>query len=810
MRVSYIDLDSIESDIHVDFSRAKDFLLELLTLRFIEVTKPESVVIITSHPQTWQRGITNLITSKVPDLSRHEGWINILASDSPLLEMQVTRWSSFYRPTQDFSDVQRITYDHLSKEWGGNLSYIMDILALQEAGMTRRSAKNLITKTGSLKNALDIYATDPKKIKFTTEKTALEVVKPHGATLHPLPLVRTTLGAHRGMPVLHQTYQRVASKMQDVQSRIYELIDTQQQLIKLCDKLSKAAILSVDTETTGVDSRSVQLIGISIGISSKEAYYLDVPSLTTNTITKYLWPVLRTKRIIMHNAKYDLEILERYGLVIVIADLDDTMLMAHLLGKDRVGLKIRAQQDLNIDMIHIEDLIDEDFDMSMVPKAVVAEYAAGDAQQTFGLYDLYEPEFRTGKVHDLYRQEIGIVNVLRSMERSGIAIDEQSFDKMGAEAVKSLRNLEEEVWAEAGFEFDIGSLDDLRDTLFTKLGIRVVKSTASGNASTDKLSLGELADEHPIIEKILEWRALRTLYTTFIRKLPEMVNPNTHRIHTDWIQTRTATGRLSSARPNLQNIPARGQLAKVIRDSFITDKPNYVLVGADYSQLEIRIMAHYSGDAGLIAGYMSEKPGTEYDVHRYMASRLFNKKESSVLDKERSFAKMATFGIMYGLSERGLSTKAAIPLKEASDFIKNYFREFSGIADFMEEAKEFAHKHGYAETIKGRRRYFPYINSDIPAARAAAEREAINLPIQGSASDVVKTAMYNLFYEYIPKETPTAKLLLQIHDELVLEAHRDEADILREVLDFVMPSAIKLRCPLRVEAKVGRTWQEVH
>jgi DNA polymerase-1 len=483
----------------------------------------------------------------------------------------------------------------------------------------------------------------------------------------------------------------------------------------------------------------------------------------------------------------------------------DTMLAAYLLGEKSLGLKALAFSKLAIEMTPIADLIGsgaKQIPMSQVEIARAANYACADADMTGRLKAMLEPELHQRGLWQLFSQvELPLMPVLVHMERNGVALDTELLRQMSQRLGERLLKLEAEVYNNVGHQFNINSPQQLSSVLFNELKLAPARRT-KGGYSTGAVVLEELRGVHPIIEFILDYRQLSKIKSTYIDALPELINPKTGRVHTSFNQTRTATGRLSSSEPNLQNIPVRGELGKEVRQAFIAPPGSYLLA-ADYSQIDLRALAHLSQDNSLLEAFRRDE-----DIHRATAAQVFGADPSAITPEMRRVAKTVNFGVIYGMSDYGLEQATGLSREEAARFIAAYFEKYPGVKQYLESTKEEARKLGYVQTILGRRRAIPEINSSNRQVREAAERMAINMPVQGTSADIIKVAMINLDRE-IDKRQLKSKMLLQVHDELIFEVPGTEAAEMGKLASELMATAIELSVPLKVDIKVGKNWGEM-
>lgn len=590
----------------------------------------------------------------------------------------------------------------------------------------------------------------------------------------------------------------------------YILVDNDSNLKELLKALATAKVLAVDTETSALNARRADLVGISMAVKPGEAYFVPAKFLL-NQAQQSLGRVLNDKSLpkILHNAKFDIHALRRCGLGLSGLEFD-TLLAAYLLkGGERVlDLKSLVYQELGVNLTPITELIgargQNQKSIAELPLERVADYACADADYTLRLAEKLRPQLVKEEMDELFHKvEIPLVEVLVDMEEVGVKIDAVYLAELAKIMKRQINKVEKEIHQLAGVEFNIASPKQLKEVLFTKLKIspQGLRHTKTG-ISTAAAELEKMRGEHPIIDLLFEYRELTKLLSTYVAALPELVDKESGRVHTSFNQTVTATGRLSSSDPNLQNIPARGEWGPKIRRAFIAES-GQVLLSADYSQIDLRVAAHLSGDKRLMEVF---KKGL--DVHAATASFIFDKPQHQITPDERRTAKEVNFGILYGMGAWGLSERTGLSRSEAEDFIRRYFKSFSKLKEWLEEIKEEARRTGEVRTLLGRKRKLPEINSGVSQVRAAAERMAINLPVQGSAADLMKVAMVKLAAE-LPKLSPTTKMILQVHDELVFELPHREVNKVARAVKKIMEGAIKLKVPVRVDMKAGVNWAEM-
>lgn len=593
----------------------------------------------------------------------------------------------------------------------------------------------------------------------------------------------------------------------------YMLIDSETEIQQLVTLLSKENHIVFDTETTGIDAYSSDLVGISLAVKAHEAWYIPMPADFENCQKKtaLLKPLLENESILKigQNLKYDISVLRHYG-IRVKGPLFDTMIAHYLLEPEqRHNMDYLAEVYLNYLTIPIEDLIGKGRTqriMREVPLETVKEYAAEDADITFQLYQKLLPLLKENGVEKLfYDIEMPLVPVLSQMEANGVKIDSENLKQISDEFGEEIQNIENQIYEMAGTQFNIGSPRQLGEILFEKLKIdEKAKKTKTGQYATGEDVLQKLASKHPIINQILEYRSFTKLKSTYLDALPALINPRDGLIHTSYNQAVTATGRLSSNNPNLQNIPVRTDNGKEIRKAFVPRSEEYTLLAADYSQIELRIIAHLSGDKAMVEDFR-----LGHDIHAATAAKVYHLPLEEVSKEQRRKAKAVNFGIIYGMSAFGLAERLGISRGEASDIIKMYFEEYAGIKEYMNSSIALARERGYAETILGRRRYLRDINASNSVVRNFAERNAINAPIQGSSADMIKIAMSNIHKE-LEARNMRSKMILQVHDELVFDAHLDELELLKSIVEDKMVNAMPLSVPVIVEMNTGSNWLEAH
>ncbi len=594
----------------------------------------------------------------------------------------------------------------------------------------------------------------------------------------------------------------------------YHVAETAEQQEELCKLLSSQTAFAFDTETEGLDPLNAPLVGMSFAIQEHEAWYVPVPAekeKAMKTIERFK-AVLEEKKILKigQNIKFDILALRKYN-VKVGGPLFDTMIAHYLLNPElRHGMDYLAETYLHYQPVPIEQLIGpkgkKQGSMRDVPLEEIKEYAAEDADVTLQLKHYFEPLLQKEGVDNLfYQMEMPLIYVLAEMEATGVKVDTGALKSSSLELTNQLAELEKEIHELAGCEFNINSTRQVGEVLFDKLQLDAkAKKTKSGGYSTSEDVLEKLRSKHPIIDKLLAYRGIKKLLSTYIDALPELINPRTGKIHTSYNQAVTATGRLSSTNPNLQNIPVRDELGREIRKAFIADNDDCIFFSADYSQIELRIMAHLSGDPHMIEAFCDGE-----DIHAATAAKIYGIAPSEVTSDMRRKAKTANFGIIYGISVFGLAERLNIPRGEAKELIDGYFKTYPQIRAYMDESIRIAKEKGYVETIFKRKRFLPDINSHNAIVRGYAERNAINAPIQGSAADIIKLAMIHI-HQRFEEEHLKSRMILQVHDELNFNVWKEELEQVKAIVLDCMEHVMELRVPLIADYGEGLNWLEAH
>ncbi|WP_373941481.1 DNA polymerase I [Polaribacter sejongensis] len=651
-------------------------------------------------------------------------------------------------------------------------------------------------KANSAENSIDVPSSAVEK--SSTKKAA------------PVPEGQFDLFAAPGSGSVSE--EEIASGFKSIKdtNHFYQHIDSPFARKLLLNKLMEQTSVCFDTETTGLRALEVELIGIAFSYEVGKGYYVSFPEdqEETKAILEEFRPFFTSEGIekIGHNLKYDIKVLSNYEMPVK-GKLFDTMIAHYLINPDmRHNMDMLAETYLNYQPVSIVDLIGKkgknQLSMRVVPVADQTEYAVEDADITFQLKQLFTGELESGNVSTLFNDiELPLVSVLTAMEIEGININIDFLKELSVALTDDINRLEKNIYEQAGEEFNIASPKQLGIVLFEKMElVKKPKKTKTGQYKTGEDILSFLAKDHKIIRDIQEYRQYKKLQSTYVDALPNEVNPKAGRIHTEYMQAVAATGRLSSNNPNLQNIPIRTERGKEVRKSFIPRDENYVLLAADYSQIELRIIAALSEEENMMEAFKNGE-----DIHASTAAKVFNVPLDEVTREQRSNAKTVNFGIVYGVSAFGLSNQTDLSRSEAKELIDTYYETYPKLKAYMAAQVDFAREHGYVETILNRRRYLKDINSRNAMVRSGAERNAVNAPIQGSAADIIKLAMINI-YNRFEKEGFKSKMLLQVHDELVFDAHKDELEIIRPIIKHEMENAFKMSVPLDVEMGIGENW----
>ncbi|MFN0033313.1 MAG: DNA polymerase I [Flavobacteriales bacterium] len=595
---------------------------------------------------------------------------------------------------------------------------------------------------------------------------------------------------------------------------VYHLVQTDDEVNALVKTLNDASAFCFDTETSDIEPINADLVGMSFAVKPFEAWYIAVPKNSDDA--KSLLEKFKSvfsdskKELIGQNYKYDYKMLMKYG-VEVKNKIFDTMVAHYLMNPDgKHGMDFLSEAYLSYTPVSIETLLGKkgknQGSMADLEPAAIKDYAAEDADITLQLKEKFEPELNTGEIRKLFDEvEVPLIKVLADMEWEGVRVDENFLKDYSNLLAIDIEKYESEIHESAGEKFNVDSPKQLGPILFEKLKVTTeMKRTKTGQYSTDEATLSKYEHAHPIIGQVLNYRELRKLKSTYVDALPLMVNKITRRVHTNYMQTVAATGRLASNNPNLQNIPIRTPRGKEIRKAFIPRDENHTILSADYSQVELRIIASLSNDENMIEAFLAGE-----DIHKATAAKVFGVPIADVSKEMRSKAKAVNFGIIYGQGAFGLAQGLGIARSEAKEIIDSYFRQFNKLKSFQQLTIENARKTGYIETLLGRRRYLADINSANAVVRGYAERNAINAPIQGSAADIIKVAMINIHREFL-KNNFKSKMIMQVHDELVFDVHKSEIEMVKPIIKHGMMGAVKMAVPLEVDMNTGGNWLEAH
>lgn len=691
-----------------------------------------------------------------------------------------------------------------------------------QQGLMSKSLATIITEIDVELDEENLILSPPDKDKVLEIFTELEfrgmAKRVLGEELAPTPIINTQgqfdlFGTNA--PAVEETTETITEwKTIETEKRNYQLISSEAERNELLQLLLKQKEVCFDTETTGLDTLHADLVGISFSFEKNGAFYVPV-SLNfeeAKTIVESFNPFFQSTTIVKvaHNIKYDLKILRRYGITVSVPTYD-TMIAHYLISPEsKQGMDFLAEFYLKYKPVSIETLIGKkgknQGSMGDLKPEEICDYACEDADITLQLKQIFDGEIQKPHLKDLfYNMEMPLVQVLVDMEVEGIAIDKKALEIYSVELGNSLEILEKEIKELAGIDFNVDSPKQLGEVLFDHMHLSSkAKKTKTGQYATSEDILQSLKDKHEIIPKILDYRQFKKLKSTYVDPLPTLADKLDGRIHTQFMQTVTATGRLSSNNPNLQNIPIKTESGKEIRKSFVPRDSNHKLLAADYSQIELRIIAALSEDDAMIAAFNAGQ-----DIHAATAAKVFHVALEEVTREQRSAAKAVNFGIIYGQSAFGLAQNLGISRTEAKGIIDSYFEQYGTIKDYMDKAIAQAREQGFVETIYKRRRYLPEINSSNAMVRGFAERNAVNAPIQGSAADVIKLAMVAV-YKAMKEQNVASKMLLQVHDELVFDVPIDEIEMMKTLVKKAMEEAINLVVPMSAEMEIGDNWLEAH
>jgi DNA polymerase-1 len=709
--------------------------------------------------------------------------------------------------------------DHVAGKVGENLRAALDWLPTARELITircdvgiREHFDELIQQAPDKEKLAELF----DRFEFRSWKRELEASNIGNATKSPT--LQDNIHESYNAPSLKPTQDLFQSNYQPNTSRNFETILSNAQLDAWLAKLSTAPLICFDTETTSLDPMTAKIVGMSFSVAAGSAAYLplkhdyfDAPEQLNfaETLSK-IKPILENDLIkkVGQNLKYDCHVLANHGIALN-GIAHDTMLQSYVFESHKThGMDALAERHLGLQTIHFEDVAGKgakQVSFNQVTVETAAEYAAEDADITLQLHEAMYPQIaHDEKLSFIYNQiEMPSSACLFTIERNGVLIDADMLRGQSNEIGAKLVALENQAYALAGQPFNLGSPKQLQEILFDKLGIKPTKKTPSGAPSTDEDVLQELALDHPLPKVLLEYRGLAKLKSTYTDKLPKMINPQTGRVHTSYNQAVAITGRLASSDPNLQNIPVRSAEGRRIREAFIAPQGAHI-VSADYSQIELRIMAHLSQDAGMLQAFANNE-----DIHRATAAEIFGVERSAVDNEQRRYAKVINFGLIYGMSAFGLALNLNIERGAAASYIERYFSRYPGVKAYMENTRSEAKQKGYVETYFGRRLWVPEINSANVQRRNGAERAAINAPMQGTAADLIKLAMIAV-QNWLVTEHLQSKLIMQVHDELVLEVPDNELELVKSTLPILMQNVAKLSVPLLAEVGIGRNWESAH
>ena len=605
-------------------------------------------------------------------------------------------------------------------------------------------------------------------------------------------------------------------KKSDLRDTKYSIINNKKDFMKLKKSLSRIKEFSLDLETTSINALDAEIVGIAISYNSDEGFYIplshetDIDQLDLNYVLENLKEILESSKIkkIGQNLKYEILVFKNYSINLG-GIYFDTMVASHFLDSSlqSYSLDNLSRRFLDHKMLSYKDITKiekKEISFKQVPVDVAMSYACEDSDITYKLYCIFKDKLLDKDLlAQFHKNEMPFVSVLANLESNGVFIDSKKLNDISAKFEKKINKIEKTIYKSIGYEFNINSTLQLRDILFDKLKLKPFKKTKKGEFSTDSESLQSIEDQHSIVKEILAYRFYSKLKSTYLDSLPELINVNSNRVHTSYNQTGTSTGRLSSSNPNLQNIPIKTDEGKQIRESFSSPKDDSVIISADYSQIELRLLAHFSGDPTMLKSYKNNE-----DIHLNTASEIFEVPINKITSQQRSLAKTINFGIIYGIGPKRLSLQIDSDIKTAKEYIEKYFSRYSRVKNYFEDTISYTRENGYIETILNRKRYLKDINSKNFILRSANERAAINTPIQGSAADVIKLAMININQDKELKNY--AKLVIQVHDELVFECKKDKVDYVSKKVKNYMENSIKIKVPLKVDINKGQSWSDAH
>ncbi len=758
--------------------------------------------------------------------------INVVTSDKDLLQL-VNENISVWRIEKGVTDIRKYTVRDVYERYGVYPYQIVDYLALVGdasdnipgvPGIGEKTAVKILQDFGSVENALKNQNKLPDKIRerllsYSEDyELSRKLVELNCEIELPINLKELRYQGYDSAKLLEVLKKfEFASIIKELQLSTslekaveYNIISKESELKGLLDEILKAKKVALDLETSSLDPFTGKIVGISIAIDEGKAYYipvahLDGPNIPLDRVREFLKEVVGMRRFGGHNLKFDIKFLKKAGIEPEYPDFD-TMIEAYLLNPNekRFNLDEMALKFLGYKMMSYDEVMQGALplfagDFSYVPIERAAKYSCEDADISLRIHNKLYPLIYSNEMVELYEKiELPLVSVLAQMELNGVFFDTKYLSSLSLEMEKKLSSLSQRIFEIAGEPFNLNSPKQVAYILFEKLKLPAMKSTNTGAYSTDVEVLENLAPDFEIARLLLEYRKIQKLKSTYVDAIPTMVNKHTGRVHASFNQTGTATGRLSSSDPNLQNLPGRTDEGKEIRMAVKPQKENWWILGADYSQIELRVLAHMSEDEELIRAFSENR-----DIHLETAKRIFGVSDEFVNESMRRVGKMVNFAIVYGVSPYGLSRRIGLDIKETRRIIDAYFNTYKGVQSYITTIKEFAKKNGYVKTMFGRRREVPQINAKDPNIRAEGERIAINTPIQGTAADIMKIAMIKI-HERMKKENLKSMMILQVHDELVFEVPDDELELMKEIVKSEMENAVKLRVPLLVDIYVEK------
>lgn len=761
--------------------------------------------------------------------------VNIITGDKDLLQL-VSDKVFVWRVERGITDLVLYDRNKVLEKYGISPEQFKDYLSLVGdqidnipgvKGIGKKTAVSLLKKYNSLENVLNNINLLTEKLRRLLEDSKEDLQKSIELVelIYDVPMdVEKDEIIYRGynpdklLKVLKKYEFSSIIKELNLQEKLekeYILVDNEDKLKKLADEIEKYKTFSIDTETTSLDPFEAKLVGISISTMEGKAYYIPVShfgakNISKGSVVKFLKQILQEKdyNIVGQNLKFDYEIFKSMGFSPNVPHFD-TMIAAYLLNPDekRFNLEELSLKYLGYKMISFDELVNENVplfgnDFSYVPLERAVEYSCEDADVTYRIFRKLGRKIYENEMEKLfYEIEMPLIDVLSEMELNGVYFDEEYLKELSKKYQEKMDEIKEKVFEIAGETFNLNSSTQVAYILFEKLNIAPYKKTATGKFSTNAEVLEELSKEHEIAKLLLEYRKYQKLKSTYIDSIPLSINRKTNRVHTTFHQTGTSTGRLSSSNPNLQNLPTRSEEGKEIRKAVRPQRQDWWILGADYSQIELRVLAHVSKDENLLKAFKDD-----LDIHTITAAKIFGVSEMFVSEQMRRVGKMVNFAIIYGVSPYGLSKRIGLSVSETKKIIDNYFRYYKGVFEYLKRMKDEARKKGYVTTLFGRRRYIPQLKSKNGNRVQEGERIAVNTPIQGTAADIIKIAMINI-HNRLKKENLSSKMILQVHDELVFEVPDNELEIVKDIVKDEMENAVKLDVPLKVDIYYGKEWE---